>query len=81
MSIEGPDDSQAMRRTGWILSGIVIAFMIADAGGTLLAIEPLKKATLETGYPLELMWLIGVLALICLHSTRSRPPACSAPSS
>jgi hypothetical protein len=58
--------TQAMRRTGWILSGIVIVFMIADAGGTLLAIEPLKKATLEIGYPLDLMWLIGALALICL---------------
>ena len=66
MSIEGPDNTQAMRRTGWILSGIVIAFMTADAGGTLLAIEPLKKATLETGYPLDLMWLIGTLSLICL---------------
>jgi hypothetical protein len=66
MSIEGQDNTQAMRRTGWILSGIVIAFMTADAGGMLLAIEPLKKATLETGYPLDLMWLIGALALICL---------------
>jgi hypothetical protein len=66
MSIEGPDNTQAMRRTGWILSGIVIAFMTADAGGTLLAIEPLRKATLEIGYPLDLMWLIGTLSLICL---------------
>src|SRR5215472_9146512 len=55
-----------MRLTGWILSGIVIVFMIADAGGTLLAIEPLKKATLEAGYPLDLMWLIGALGLMCL---------------
>ena len=66
MSIEGPDNTQAMRRTGWILSGIVIVFMIADAGGTLLAIEPLKKATLEIGYPLDLLWLIGALALVCV---------------
>jgi hypothetical protein len=62
MSIE----AQGMRRTGWLLSGIVIAFMIADAGGTLFAIAPLKKATLEIGYPLDLMWLIGTLALICV---------------
>jgi hypothetical protein len=26
----------------------------------------LKKAALETGYPLDKMWLIGALALICL---------------
>jgi len=66
MNIEPHGNTPGMRRTGWILSGIVIAFMVADAGGTLLAIEPLKKATLETGYPLHLMGLIGALALICL---------------
>jgi hypothetical protein len=65
MSVEAQSNTQAMRRTGWILSGIVIAFMFADAGATLLGIEPIKKATLEGGYPLDLMWPIGVLALIC----------------
>jgi hypothetical protein len=64
MSIEA--QARAVRRTGWILSGIVIAFMAADAGAMLLAIEPIKKAMLEIGYPLDLMWLIGALALICL---------------
>src|SRR5579862_1690022 len=66
MHTEAQDNSQAMRRTGWILSGIVIAFMVFDAGGTLLAIESIRKATLETGYPLGPMWLVGTLALICL---------------
>ena len=66
MSIEPQSNSRAMRRTGWILSGIVIAFMVADAGADFLAIEPIKKATLETGYPLDQLWLIGALALICL---------------
>jgi hypothetical protein len=66
MSTEAQGNTRLMRRAGWLLSGIVIAFMLADAGGTLLAIEPLKKASLETGYPLAEMWLIGTLALICL---------------
>jgi hypothetical protein len=66
MSIEAHGNSQAMQRTGWILSGIVIACMAVDAGATLLAIAPIKKATLETRYPLDQMWLIGALALICL---------------
>ena len=66
MSIEAQGSTQLMRRTGWLLSGMVIVFMIADAGGTLLAVAPLKKATLEIGYPLDLMWLIGALALICV---------------
>jgi hypothetical protein len=40
MSIEAHGNSQAMHRTGWILSGIVIAFMAADAGSNLLAMHP-----------------------------------------
>jgi hypothetical protein len=66
MSVEAQGNTRLMRRTGWLLSGLVIAFLLADAGGTLLAIEPLKKATLEIGYPLGLMWLIGALSLFCL---------------
>ena len=66
MGTEAQSNTQAMRRTGWILSGIVIASMIADASATLLAIAPVRKATLEIGYPLHLMWLIGALQLICL---------------
>jgi hypothetical protein len=49
LSIEAPGNSQAMHRTGWILSAIVIAFMAADAGTNLLAIAPIKKAALKTG--------------------------------
>jgi hypothetical protein len=66
MSIEPQGNSQAMRRTGRILSGIVIAFMVADSSADFLAIEPIKKAMVETGYPLDQGWLIGALALICL---------------
>jgi DoxX-like family len=66
MSTETLRQTQAMRRTGRILSGIVIVFMVTDACATLFAIEPVKKATLEIGYPLDQMWLIGALQLICL---------------
>jgi len=66
MSFEALGDTQGTRRIGWTLSGLVIAFMAIDAGGTLLAVEPIKRATLETGYPLELMWVVGTLGLICL---------------
>ena len=66
MSIEPQGNTQGMRLSGWILSGIVIAFMVADAGANLLAIEPIKKAMLETGYPLDQGRLIGALALVCV---------------
>jgi len=66
MSIEAQGQTQGMRRVGWILSGMVIAFLVIDGAGTLLAIEPLKKATLEIGFPLHMMWLIAALCFICL---------------
>ena len=66
LKVEAEANPRTMLRSGWILSGIVIAFLLADCGGTLLGIAPLKKATLEVGYSLGLMWLIGALQLICL---------------
>ena len=66
LSIQAHGNSQAMHRTGWSLSGIVIACMAADGGSQLLAIAPVKKVALETGYPLDQIWLIGALQLICL---------------
>ena len=66
MNVEPERHIQAKFRTGWILSGIVIAFLIVDCVGTLVGIAPLKRATLEIGYPLELLWLVGALQLVCL---------------
>ena len=53
-------------RAGWIQSAIVIAFLSVDCVGTLVGIAPIKRATLEIGYPLELLWLVGALQLVCL---------------
>jgi hypothetical protein len=65
-SVEAERHNRATLRTGWILSGIVIAFLVGDCIGTLVGIAPVKRATLEIGYPLELLPLIGALQLICL---------------
>jgi hypothetical protein len=65
-NVEPEGHTRAAPRTGWILSGIVIAFLIADCVGTLVGIVPIKRATLEIGYPLELLWVIGALQLVCL---------------
>jgi hypothetical protein len=66
MSIEAHGNSQAMHRSGWILSGIVIAFMAADAGSNLLAIAAQEGGARDRLPTLDQMWLIGALALICL---------------
>jgi hypothetical protein len=71
MRVPAQRDTQATLRSGWlrngwVLSGIVIAFLTADFGATLVGIAPIQKATLEIGYPLGLMWVVGGLQLICL---------------
>ncbi len=65
-NVEPEGHTRAASRTGWILSGIVIAFLIVDCVGTLVGIVPIKRATLEIGYPLELLWVIAALQLACL---------------
>lgn len=66
MSVQTGQLSRSMPRTGWILSGIVIAFMALDFGATAMGTEAVKKATLEVGFPLRLMWVVGALQLACL---------------
>ena len=65
-SVDAERHTRATLRTGWILTGIVIAFLVGDCIGTLVGIAPVKRATLEIGYSLELLPLIGALQLICL---------------
>ncbi len=66
MSTKGPGETRAMRLTGCILSGLVIVFMINDAGSTLLGVQSIVKAVLALGYPSNTVPVIGVLELICL---------------
>jgi hypothetical protein len=43
--------SKAALRTGWILSGIVIAFLVMDATMKLLALPVVTQASAELGWP------------------------------
>jgi len=54
-------------RTGWLLSGLVIAFMLLDAGMKLVPLDVVITTTAALGYPPSpaLMRGIGVLALLC----------------
>lgn len=66
MSVEAGRVSRSMPRTGWILSGIVIAFLALDFGATAMGAQAVKSATLAIGFPLRLMWVVGALQLACL---------------
>jgi DoxX-like family len=66
MSVEASRNPQSMLRTGWILSGIVIAFLAGDCVATFTGISSIRRATLEIGYPLDLLGVVGTLQLACL---------------
>ncbi|PJZ85706.1 hypothetical protein CH364_05755 [Leptospira harrisiae] len=49
---------------GRILSGLVIAFLLFDAGGKLAKIEPVLKSMEELGLPASSATTIGILLLV-----------------
>ena len=59
--------SRISRTAGYVMSGLVIAFMVFDGGMKLVPFDVVIKATAELGYPAspDLMRGLGVVALIC----------------
>jgi len=59
--------SKSRRGAGYVMSGVVIAFMLFDAGMKLVPLDVVIKATAELGYPPspELARALGAVALVC----------------
>lgn len=55
------------RRIGYVLSGLVVAFMLFDGGIKLVPLDVVIKATADLGYPPSpaLMRALGVIGLTC----------------
>ena len=55
------------RRIGYVMSGLVIAFMLFDSGMKLAAMDVVLKSSAELGYPptAEFARGLGIIALIC----------------
>lgn len=55
------------RAAGYVMSGLVIAFMLLDGGMKLAALDVVIKTTAELGYPPSpgLVRGLGVVALLC----------------
>ena len=55
------------RAAGYVMSGLVIAFMLLDGGMKLVPLDVVIKTTAELGYPPspELARGLGVVALLC----------------
>ncbi len=58
--------SRAAVRTGRILSGIALAFLIFDASLKLSLTEAATQSTVELGYPASSVLTIGIIELACL---------------
>jgi hypothetical protein len=50
---------------GRIMSGIVVLFLVFDATGKLMVVDPVVKGMAELGYPVPLAPVIGIILLIC----------------
>ncbi len=51
---------------GWTMSGLVIAFLLLDAGMKLAAVQPVLDAGVQIGFPgVEMARKLGVVLLAC----------------
>jgi hypothetical protein len=66
--------SKAAQRSGWILSGLVIAFLVMDATMKLLALPVVTEASAALGWPADAgtARLLGaiLLSIIALYAVR-----------
>ncbi len=58
-------ESGTARKAGWVLSGLVGAFLLFDAVGKLLKIGPVEDSAAELGLPMHIIVPIGVVLLLC----------------
>ena len=52
-------------RTGWIISGLLTAFLLFDVLSKFAKPAPVAEAFARTGWPLELSVPVGVILLVC----------------
>ncbi|MCI0600159.1 MAG: DoxX family protein [Beijerinckiaceae bacterium] len=55
--------SKAMRYAGWIMRGLVVAFLVFDSVIKLLKIDPVIESFAQLGYPISLAQGIGFIEL------------------
>lgn len=52
-------------RAGWIISGLISAFLLFDVVGKFAKPAPVVEAFARTGWPLDLAGTIGAILLVC----------------
>ena len=58
--------SKAGARAGHVLSGLAAALLILDAIGKLLVVQPVIEGTVGLGYPVSVIFPLGVTLLTCV---------------
>lgn len=58
-------DSKAVRWIGWILTGLIVAFLLFDGGIQLIAFDFVTKGMAEFGLPESYARPLGVVTLAC----------------
>lgn len=53
-----------MRLGGWILSGLVSAFLFFDAAGKILLLAAVKAGTAQAGFPIDELRRVGAALLV-----------------
>jgi hypothetical protein len=59
------DRPRWMRRAGWGISGLMIAFMLFDAVSKLILEHHVVEATAQIGFPFDMIRPLGVICLAC----------------
>lgn len=57
--------SRASLWAGYVISGLVVLFLLFDAGIKLVELDIVKQTMAELGYPTDVAFGLGVLTLVC----------------
>lgn len=59
-------ESKTRLRTGYIITGLTVLFLLVDSVVKLLQLTPALEATSRLGYPQHLVLGLGILEFLCL---------------
>ena len=57
--------SKGLVRAGWVVTGLVMAFLVFDASTKLLQVEPVLEASARVGLSPAQIFVIGAILLSC----------------
>lgn len=63
--MEDAQTPKAMLWAGYVISGLVVLFLLFDAGIKLVELDIVKQTMAELGYPSDVAFGLGVLTLAC----------------